>query len=297
MFQSTDRHSSGWMVRQDGTRKDRLQRRLLARVQTRLLRASTVDVRDFIVSNVTPLYGNNKFLAGPTARTKSSVGQASAVLQGRAEERSAGGRRKNAVHAASHGPGYIDGENEVIVGLQTDKPFKRAIFPGGLRMVEDGLKGCRLRGRPGGARSFTKYRRTHNEACSMPTRRRSAAGDPASSPVCRMPTAAAVSSAIIGASPLRRRSADRSQAAERAADRRQLATDEVIRSRGDGGANSCAQDLTRWRIYGFDIGQPADARRPCNGPIGYLGAIKEANGAAMSLGRIRLSLTSTSNAI
>lgn len=103
--------------------------------------SSTINVRDFIVRNVTPYIGDEKFLAGPTRRTKAVW----AALQPYfAEERKKGVLAVDAQHPSTmlaHSPGYIDRENEVIVGLQTDQPFKRAIFPfGGLRMVEAGLK-------------------------------------------------------------------------------------------------------------------------------------------------------------
>ena len=100
-----------------------------------------IDVRDFIINNVTSYTGDEKFLAGPSKRT----GAVWEKLQPYFEK-----ERKNGVLAVdahtpstvlAHKPGYIDQENEIIVGLQTDQPFKRAIFPyGGLRMVEAGLK-------------------------------------------------------------------------------------------------------------------------------------------------------------
>ena len=64
----------------------------------------------------------------------------------------------------AHGPGYIDRENELIVGLQTDQPFKRAIFPaGGLRMVEAGLEAAGFPADPAVHQAFTHYRKTHND--------------------------------------------------------------------------------------------------------------------------------------
>jgi hypothetical protein len=100
-----------------------------------------IDVRDFIINNVTSYTGDEKFLAGPSKRTRAVWEK----LQPYFEK-----ERKNGVLAVdahtpstvlAHKPGYIDQENEIIVGLQTDQPFKRAIFPyGGLRMVEAGLK-------------------------------------------------------------------------------------------------------------------------------------------------------------
>ena len=71
----------------------------------------------------------------------------------------------------AHAPGYIDRDHEIIVGLQTDAPLKRAIMPnGGLRMVVSALEAYGYTPDPHMAEAFTKYRKTHNEACSMPIR-------------------------------------------------------------------------------------------------------------------------------
>jgi formate C-acetyltransferase len=99
---------------------------------------TSINVRDFIVRNVTPYKGNEDFLAEPSQRTKAVWGETAAVFRGRKKEGGACGRCSGSLDA--HKAGYIDRENEVIVGLQTDQPFKRAIFPyGGLRMVKAGL--------------------------------------------------------------------------------------------------------------------------------------------------------------
>ena len=102
---------------------------------------TSIDVRDFISANATPYTGDEKFLVGPSKRTKAVWEKLQPYFQ---EERKKGVLAVD-VHSPStmlaHKPGYIDQANEVIVGLQTDQPFKRAIFPfGGLRMVEAGLK-------------------------------------------------------------------------------------------------------------------------------------------------------------
>ena len=114
-----------------------------------------IDVRDFISTNVTPYAGDEAFLAGPTKRT-SAVWE---KLQPYFSEESKKGvldvDAKTPSSLTSHGPGYIDRDNEVIVGLQTDKPFRRAIMPmGGYKMVEDGLKAYGLRDRSRGARDL-----------------------------------------------------------------------------------------------------------------------------------------------
>src|SRR3954463_7400595 len=101
-----------------------------------------IDVRDFIQRNYTPYTGNAGFLEGPTERTSAVWEQLSHLM---AAERALGGLldvdASTPSTITSHAPGYIDRDRELIVGLQTDAPLKRAIMPGGgLRMVENGLK-------------------------------------------------------------------------------------------------------------------------------------------------------------
>jgi len=125
---------------------------------------STIDVRDFISRNITPYDGDESFLSAPSARTKAVWAKLQPYFQ---EERKKGVLAVDA-HAPStllaHKAGYIDKDNEIIVGLQTDEPFKRAIFPyGGLRMVEAGLKAAGFAADPHVHETFTKYRKTHND--------------------------------------------------------------------------------------------------------------------------------------
>ena len=100
----------------------------------------------------------------------------------------------------AHGPGYIDKENEIIVGLQTDAPLKRAIMPfGGWRVVAASLESYGYKPDERLGEIFTKYRKTHNDGVfdAYTPEIRKARGRRASSPACRMPTAAAASSATI----------------------------------------------------------------------------------------------------
>ena len=110
---------------------------------------NAIDVRDFIVSNVSPYGGDEKFLAGPSKRTQAVWAKLQPYFQ---EERQKGVLAvdaKTPSNLLAHKAGYIDRDNEVIVGLQTDQPFKRAIFPyGGLRMVEAGLKAAGVKADP-----------------------------------------------------------------------------------------------------------------------------------------------------
>jgi formate C-acetyltransferase len=121
-------------------------------------------VRDFIARNATPYSADEKFLAGPSKRTKAVWEKLRPYFQ---DEQKKGVLAVDA-HTPStmlaHKAGYIDKENEVIVGLQTDQPFKRAIFPfGGLRMVEAGLKAAGFEADATVHEAFTKYRKTHND--------------------------------------------------------------------------------------------------------------------------------------
>ena len=124
-----------------------------------------IDVADFVYSNITPYEGDASFLQGPTERTKKLWNK---CLEALAEERENGGVR--AIDAqtistiTSHAAGYIDKENELIVGLQTDELLKRAIKPfGGWKVVE---KACIENGvelDPEVKKIFTHYRKTHND--------------------------------------------------------------------------------------------------------------------------------------
>jgi len=121
---------------------------------------TSINVRDFIVRNVTPYTSDEKFLAGSSKRTKAVWAKLQPYF---AEERKKGVLAVDAKHPSTllaHPAGYIDRDNEVILGLQTDQPFKRAIFPfGGLRMVEAGLKAAGFDADPAVHETFTKYRK------------------------------------------------------------------------------------------------------------------------------------------
>src|SRR5262245_14937052 len=125
---------------------------------------TTIDVRDFIVQNATPYFGDEKFLAGPSKRTKAVWDKLQPYFR---EEKKKGVLAVDATSPTTllaHKAGYLDRDNEIIVGLQTDQPFKRAIFPyGGLRMVEAGLKAAGFDADPQVHEAFTKYRKSHND--------------------------------------------------------------------------------------------------------------------------------------
>ena len=124
-----------------------------------------IDVADFVYCNITPYDGDASFLAGPTERTKKLWDKCIEALE---EERQNGGVRsidaKTISTITSHAAGYIDRENELIVGLQTDELLRRAIKPfGGWKVVD---KACQENGielDPEVKKIFTHYRKTHND--------------------------------------------------------------------------------------------------------------------------------------
>ena len=124
-----------------------------------------INVTDFVKTNITPYEGDSSFLVGPTERTKAVWNK---CLEALAEERANNGVRSldpsTVSTITSFAPGYIDKDNEVIVGLQTDEVLRRAIKPfGGIKVVE---KACRENGvevDPKVKEIFTHYRKTHND--------------------------------------------------------------------------------------------------------------------------------------
>lgn len=123
-----------------------------------------IDVKDFIHHNYTPYQGNGDFLAPPTAQTQQLWHKVADLM---ALEREKGVLDVDTTTPSSitaHEAGYIDAELEQIVGLQTDKPLKRAIMPyGGIRVVKAGLESYGYHLDPQTEAIFTKYRKTHND--------------------------------------------------------------------------------------------------------------------------------------
>ena len=252
-----------------------------------------INVRDFIQKNYTPYEGNADFLAGPTERTKKLWEE---VLELYKKERENGGVLDASTDVAStitsHAPGYIDKDLETIVGLQTDKPLKRAIMPeGGIRIVE---KSCEAYGFKVSEKIediYHNYRKTHNDGVFS-----------AYTPEIR----AARSSHLLTGLP------DGYGRGRIIGDYRRVALygiDELIKGKKEDFANTrgnyMSEDIIREReeiseqikaledlkkmaeSYGFDISKPAkDAKEAIQWLyFGYLGAVKQQNGAAMSIGR------------
>src|SRR5215217_4988546 len=125
---------------------------------------SEINIRDFIQQNYEPYEGDESFVAPATTRTKKIWDQLNQLF---VEERKKSVLDISQIPASitAHAPGYIDRENEIIVGLQTDAPLKRAIMPnGGLRLVVNALKAYGYDPDPLVVEAFTKYRKTHNVA-------------------------------------------------------------------------------------------------------------------------------------
>jgi formate C-acetyltransferase len=254
---------------------------------------TTIDVRGFIVANVTPYTGDQQFLAGPSERTKAVWAKLQPYFQDERKKGVLAVDAKTPSTLLAHKAGYIDKANEVIVGLQTDQPFKRAIFPyGGLRMVEAGLKAAGFDADPQVHEAFTKYRKTHNDGVFdaytpeiMMCRR--------SGIITGLPDSYGRGRIIGDYRRVALYGVDRLlevKKAERAQIDDMWPTDEVIRVREELAEQMRAlEDLIEMgKLYGCDLGRPAtNAQEAVQWTyLAYLGAIKEANGAAMSIGRI-----------
>ena len=250
-----------------------------------------INVRDFIQQNYQPYDGDGSFLAPATERTNKLWAHLSELF---VEERRKGVLDVSQIPSSitAHAPGYIDRENEVIVGLQTEAPLKRAIMPnGGFRMIVNALKTYGYEPDPAVVETFTKYRKTHNEgvfdAYTSDVRRCRS-----SHVLTGLPDAYG-RGRIIG--DYRRvalygvtRLIERKQEEKRSIDSA-MSTDEIIRDREELSEQTRAlKELQQMAAgYGFDISVPARTAREAVQWLyfGYLAAVKEQNGAAMSLGR------------
>jgi len=252
-----------------------------------------IDVRDFIVRNLKPYAGDEEFLVGPSPRTKTVWDKLRPYFL---EEQRKGVLDVDAAAPSTvlaHAPGWIDRDNEVVVGLQTDKPFRRAIFPaGGLRMVENGLEAAGFPADAAVHEAFTRYRKTHNDGVFdaytpeiMRCRR--------SGIITGLPDSYGRGRIIGDYRRVALYGIDRLlevKREERAQVDDMWPNDEVIRTREELAEQMRAlADLAEMgKRYGCEISRPAEnAREAVQWTyLGYLGAIKEANGAAMSIGRI-----------
>ena len=123
-----------------------------------------INVRDFIQENYTPYHGDDSFLVDSTEKTKKVWSKLTELFKVEREKGIYDAETKFPQGITTYEPGYIDKDSEVIVGLQTDAPLKRGIFPkGGLRMVKNSLEAYGYQIDPLTEEIFTKYRKTHNE--------------------------------------------------------------------------------------------------------------------------------------
>src|SRR4051794_8832180 len=250
-----------------------------------------INVRDFIQQNYDPYDGDGTFLAPATARTLKIWNTLTKLF---VEERRKGVLDISQIPGSitAHAPGYIDRNNEVIVGLQTDAPLKRAIMPnGGLRLVLNALKVYGYDPDPQVVETFSKYRKTHNEAV-FDAYTADVRKCRSSHVLTGLPDAYGRGRiigdyrrvALYGVDRLIARKNEEKDALDEAwstedtiRDREELA--EQIRALGE------LKEMAK--SYGFDISQPARSAREAVQWLyfGYLAGVKEQNGAAMSLGR------------
>ncbi len=264
-----------------------------------------INVRDFIQHNLTQYNGDESFLAGPTEATTILNNQ---VLNLKKQERAAGGvldaDTKVVATVTSHGPGYLNKDLEKIVGLQTDKPFKRAFMPfGGIRMAEDALKSYGYTPDPEMHKIFTEYHKTHNQGVFdvyTPDMRKARHYKI----VTGLPDAYARGRIVADFPRIAIYGIDALMAAKKA-DFENIGdgemTDDVIRLREQVSDQYRAlNDMKKMAAsYGYDISKPATTAQEAIQWIyfGYLAAVKTQNGAAMSVGRIDTTIDASSNAI
>ena len=252
-----------------------------------------INVRDFIQNNYKPYNGDDTFLVPSSEKTKKVWNKLTEMFKVEREKGVYDAETKLPQGIDTYGPGYIDKENEVIIGLQTDAPLKRGIFPkGGIRMVENSLEAYGYHLDPMTKEIFTKYRKTHNEGVfsaytdEMIAARRSAI-------ITGLPDAYG-RGRIIGdyrRVPLYGTQIliEEKKRFQKRLDIQEL-TEEIIQSREEITEQIKALKAFEKMCagYGFDVTRPAkDAREAVQWLyFGYLAAIRTQNGAAMSVGRI-----------
>lgn len=253
---------------------------------------TSVNVRDFIKKNYTPYDGDESFLAPPTEATKQLWAQ---IMELSRLEREAGGvldmDTSIVSTITSHGAGYLNKELEQIVGLQTDKPFKRSLQPfGGIRMAQKACENYGYEVDPKIVEIFTKYRKTHNQGVFD-----------AYTPEMRLARKSAIITGLPDAYGRGRIIGDYRRVALYGVDlliedkKHQIETSLIrmtsknIRLREELAEQVRALEELKelGSIYGFDISKPAANAKEAVQWLyfGYLAAVKEQNGAAMSLGR------------
>jgi formate C-acetyltransferase len=255
--------------------------------------AKEINVRDFILKNFTPYEGDDSFLTGSTDATNKLWNQ---VMELTKQERENGGildmDTETVSTITSHGPGYLDEELEKIVGIQTDKPFNRSLQPfGGIRMAKAACEAYGYQLSPEIEKIFTDFRKTHNQGVfdaytdEMMLARKAAI-------ITGLPDAYGRGRiigdyrrvALYGVDFLIK---DKQQDQKNTSN---VMTEDNMRLREELAEQIRAlKELKELgKSYGFDLSQPAkNATEAIQWVyLGYLAAIKEQNGAAMSLGRV-----------
>ena len=253
---------------------------------------SEINVRDFIQRNYTPYDGDSSFLAGPTEATTKLWQECCDLFK---KERENGGvldmDTKIVSTITSHGAGYIDKDLETIVGLQTDAPLKRSLQPfGGIRMAETSCKSYGYEVDPEVTEIFTKYRKTHNQGVFD-----------VYTPEMRAARHAAILTGLPDAYGRGRIIGDYRRIALYGIDRLiedkkekhasvdgEMTPDKIqLKEELAEQIRALEEMKVLGQTYGYDISQPAKNAKEAIQWLyfGYLSAVKEQNGAAMSLGR------------
>ena len=252
-----------------------------------------INVRDFIQKNYTPYEGDASFLAGPTERSTKLWSKISELMEIEREKGILDAETKVPSSITSHGPGYVDQDLEQIVGLQTDKPLKRGIMPfGGIRVVKKALDAYGYELDPATADVFDNYRKTHNDGVFD-----------VYTPDMRKARHSGIITGLPDAYGRGRIIGDYRRVAlygidyliqEKENEKSRLEMDymasPVIRQREEISEQiRSLKELKQMAAsYGCDISKPAaNAKEAIQWTyFGYLGAIKEQDGAAMSIGRV-----------
>ncbi len=252
-----------------------------------------VDVRNFIQTNYTPYEGDDTFLEGPTEKTKNLWQKSLDLMKKEMEKGILDAETKIPSGITSHAPGYLDKENEQIVGFQSDAPLKRNIMPyGGIRTVENALESYGYKLDPEIANAFHTHRKTHNDGVfsvytdEMRKARKSGI-------ITGLPDAYGRGRiigdyrrvALYGIDFLIKDKEEQKRSLES-----NTMTEDVIRLREELSEQIIALKALKEmaKSYGYDLSLPAEnAKEAIQWTyFGYLAAIKEQDGAAMSIGRV-----------
>ena len=251
-----------------------------------------IDVRGFVQENYTPYDGDSSFLAPVTDRTKGVWDKLTELMKAELEKGILDLDFETPSTITSHAPGYIDQDNELIVGLQTDAPLKRAIKPlGGIRLVENAAEAFGYKVDPEVSKVFTDYRKTHNDGVfsaytdehKLLRRKHVITGLPDNYGRGRI-IGDYRRLALYGADSLIAAKEQELEILTGAMDEQTIRLREEIFEQIK--ALNEMKELSQ--MYGMDVSQPATDVREAVQHIyfAYLSAVKQQDGAAMSMGRL-----------